>query len=316
MVQAPEASWIEQFRSEGYPEAAPLGGGMEGAVYRLEDGLVAKVWANKRGVDLETLKAFYEELGEQSLPFATPRIHRVEDVAGMAVTYEAELPGAPLQERLAETDETAPADALRCVLAVLGALRETSAGPATRRLPILDEDEPFAAERDWATALVAGMDRRVAVHGGPLLAALPDAPRLVEQIGSALTSLPRPPEAIVHGDLCAVNVLVDDALEPRAVLDWGFLSTAADPRFEAAVSAGIFNMYGPHARTIEDQIVAALDDTLGYDARVLRVYRAAYAVLTNNVYDPAGQDGHFAWCIATLERPDILDAIAELSSGA
>ena len=222
MVQAPEASWIEQFRSEGYSEAAPLGGGMEGAVYRLEDGLVAKVWANKQGVDLETLKAFYEELGEQSLPFATPRIHRVEEVAGMAVTYEAELPGAPLQERLAETDETAPADALRCVLDVLGALRETSAGPATRRLPILDEDEPFAAERDWPTALVAGMDRRVGVHGGPLLAALPDAPRLVEQIGSALTSLPRPPEAIVHGDLCAVNVLVDDALEPRAVLDWGF----------------------------------------------------------------------------------------------
>jgi aminoglycoside phosphotransferase (APT) family kinase protein len=131
-----------------------------------------------------------------------------------------------------------------------------------------------------------------------------------------VTSLPRLPEAIVHGDLCGVNVLVDDALGPLAVLDWGFLSTAADPRFEAAVSAGIFNMYGPHARAIEDQIVAALDDTLGYDAQVLRVYRAAYAVLTNNVYDPAGEDGHFAWCVATLERPDIRGAVAELSSGA
>ena len=43
-------------------------------MYRLEDGLVAKVWANKQGVNLKTLKAFFEELGEQSL---TPRIHGV-----------------------------------------------------------------------------------------------------------------------------------------------------------------------------------------------------------------------------------------------
>jgi Phosphotransferase enzyme family len=315
-MQAPEVSWIEQFRSEGYPDAAPLGGGMEGAVYRLEDGLVAKVWVNKQGVDLETLKVFYEELGEHSLPFATPRIHRVENIAGMAVTYEAELPGTPLQERLAETDETAPTDALQCVLDVLGALGGTLAGPAARLLPALDEKEPFAAERDWPTALIAGMDRRVSLQGEPLLAALPDAARLVEQIGSAVTSLSRPPEAIVHGDLCGVNVLVDNACKPLAVLDWGFLSTAADPRFEAAVSAGIFNMYGPHARAIEEGIVAALDDTLGYDPQVLRVYRAAYAVLTNNVYDPGGKDGHFAWCITTLKRPDILNAIAELSSGA
>jgi aminoglycoside phosphotransferase len=289
---------------------------MEGAVYRLEDGLVAKVWANKQAVDLETLRAFYEELGGQSLPFATPRIQRVEEVAGTAVTYEAELPGAPLQERLAETDAAAPIDALRCVLDVLDALRETSAGPATRRLSVLDEDEPFAAGRDWPAALVAGMDRRLSLHGKPLLNALPEASRLVERIGGAVMSLPQPPEAIVHGDLCGVNVLVDDAVEPLAVLDWGFLSTSADPRFEAAVSAGIFNMYGPHARAIEDQLVAAFADTLGYDAHVLRVYRAAYAVLTNNVYDPTGEDGHFAWCVATLKRPDILDAVTELSSTA
>jgi Ser/Thr protein kinase RdoA (MazF antagonist) len=312
----PDASWIEQFRSQGYADAAHLGGGMEGAVYRLEDGLVAKVWERKHAVDLEALKAFYEELGEQSLPFATPSIHRVEDIAGVAVTYEAELPGEPLQERLSETDVTAPTEALGCVLQVLLALRGTAAGPAARRLPALDEDKPFAAELDWPTALAAGMDRRMSLHGEPLLAALPAAPHLVEQISGAVMSLPRPPEAILHGDLCGVNVLVNDALEPLSVLDWGFLSTAADPRFEAAVSAGIFNMYGPHARVIEDQIVAALADTLGYDAQVLRVYRAAYAVLTNNVYDPAGKDGHFAWCVATLERPDILAAIAQLSSDA
>lgn len=35
------------------------------------------------------------------------------------------------------------------------------------------------------------------------------------------------------------------------------------------------------------------------------VYRAAYALAGANAYSAQGEDGHFAWCVATFERPDV-----------
>jgi aminoglycoside phosphotransferase len=287
---------------------------MEGAVYRLEEGLVAKVWANRDLAGLDALKAFYEELAGQSLPFATPRIESVQAIAGAAVTYEAELPGAPLQALLADAGgDVVSSEAVPCMLEVLSALRNTTPGPATRRLAVLDESAPFVAGREFGTSLIAAMERRLTAPGALLMGALRDLPHLVAQIGAAVSSLNDTPSAIVHGDLCAANVLVDDALRPLAVLDWGFLSTAGDPRFDAAITAGILDMYGPQARAVETRLIAALRDAYGYDPAVLSVYRAAYAVLTCTAYDPSGRDGHFAWCLATLRRPDIRAAIAELA---
>jgi aminoglycoside phosphotransferase (APT) family kinase protein len=87
-----------------------------------------------------------------------------------------------------------------------------------------------------------------------------------------------------------------------AVLDFGFLTTAGDPRFDAAIAAAVMNMYGPHAQAITDALTARLARDLGYPADVLLTYRAAYAVATANAFTPDGSDGHFAWCIGQLRR--------------
>ncbi len=34
-------------------------------------------------------------------------------------------------------------------------------------------------------------------------------------------------------------------------------------------------------------------------------YKAVYAIVTSNIFDPDGTDGHTAWCIAILQRDDI-----------
>lgn len=36
---------------------------------------------------------------------------------------------------------------------------------------------------------------------------------------------------------------------------------------------------------------------------------AAYSLITANAYDPAGRDGHFAWCVTALNRADITRAL-------
>jgi hypothetical protein len=49
---------------------------------------------------------------------------------------------------------------------------------------------------------------------------------------------------------------------------------------------------------------------LGYPADVLVSYQAAYAVATSNAFTSDGTDGHFAWCISQLCRPDVADILA------
>jgi len=41
-----------------------------------------------------------------------------------------------------------------------------------------------------------------------------------------------------------------------------------------------------------------ISDALGYSRTDLLVYRAAYSLITANAFDPDGNDGHFAWCVA------------------
>ena len=64
-------------------------------------------------------------------------------------------------------------------------------------------------------------------------------------------------------------------------------------------------MYGPHAPAINGALTAQLARDLGYPSDVLLTYQAAYAVATSNAFTPDGSDGHFAWCIRQLRRPDI-----------
>jgi hypothetical protein len=79
--------------------------------------------------------------------------------------------------------------------------------------------------------------------------------------------------------------------------------------FEAAVAGSIFDMYGDDARHTEMTMYDLIQESLGYDRDALLVYRAAYSLITANAYDPAGNDGHFAWCAAALNRADVRSAL-------
>jgi Ser/Thr protein kinase RdoA (MazF antagonist) len=313
-VQQHDEAWLSEFRAQGYTNARPLAAGMEGAVYRLDEETVAKVWADKGRAELTVLQHFYDDLASEPLPFNTPQITRVYDVDGTSVTHELVLHGRPLQEFLAHDDAVAPAAAIQSVATVLGALASTHGERAARELAVLDVSTPFRGGDPWPTALATLIEGRVAAFGDQLSAAVPEFRAVHDGVLSALESLPGPSDAVIHGDICGVNILVDDDLSPTALLDWGFLSTAGDPVFDAAVAAGIFNMYGPHAQEIEHQLAEYFAQHLDCPPARLLLYRAAYALVTSNAYDPTGQDGHFEWCASTLRRGDVRAAVADFAN--
>jgi Phosphotransferase enzyme family len=303
------SEWYAHFRRRGYA-AEPLAAGVEGAVYDLGGGLVAKVWRERGAAELSLMQAFYADVAAGGLPFATPEIVELERVGGTTVSYEVKLPGTALQRQLGHDDREIGPAAAQCVLGVLTALRAVRATGSMRQLAVLDEDRSLRSPGDtFPAALLGLLGRRVARFGPVLRDRLPDFGRRYGALRDRLATLAADQDAVIHGDLFGGNILVNERTRPLAVLDFGFLTTAGDPRLDAAITASIMNMYGPHAPRITSDITAMFAAELGYPAEVLLTYQAAYAVATSNAFTGDGSDGHFAWCVDQLRRADIAAAI-------
>lgn len=307
-----EPALAERFTEEGFSDALVIGSGMEGVVYRLAPGTVAKVWHRQPIERVLILREFYRGIIAAGLTIATPEIYDVWQVGERCVSVEKEIVGATLDSREPLRADRWP----RAVVALTEVLEQFSAVPtldALRELPVLDETRPFAPPgQAWPAALSSLVTRRVersapVLHRG--VARLDDK---VEAVLRRLGELPPVRAGLVHGDLIPANVLVDDDLHPIAVLDFGFLSVHGDVAFDAAVTASIVEMYGPTARKIERDLDTAFVRALGPfvpSSDVLAVYRAAYALITSTAYDAEGNDGHFAWCAAMLARDDVCVAL-------
>ncbi|HEY4568833.1 MAG TPA: phosphotransferase [Kribbella sp.] len=266
-----------------------IGQGMEGAVYDLGDGMVRKLWFDRRPDDLRPLQAFLDEL--PPLPFRTPRIREITaDANGLAVTVEDKLTGVPLHE--ADLPEEQALDAF---VLVVEALRTAQPGPASRALPVINQ--PFW-KQSWGESLAALVRRRAASSSVHFERDVPGFPGLLQQVLDGLSNLGADELSVVHGDICPPNLLMDG---PRvaAVLDWGFLSTAGDSTFEASLAAGFFDMYGPEAKRLDNLLLDRFE-RLGHDRKRMRLYRQAYAITTATIYDNDAKDGHYTWCVNQL----------------
>lgn len=290
----------------GYGPARFLGQGMEGVVHHLSGGFVGKAWGERTPDQVRVLAAFYDELAGQDLPFATPRMVAVHEHRGQAVSIEQELTGTSLGA-MVEAGRLSTAVAHRAVVGVVAAMGRTTAGPATRALPVLGEKGVLRRGGcTWGQDMAALVKRRTIQFWAVLERAVPDLEEVVAAVLSLLDKVSEPvPERIVHGDICPPNILVDGAGRPTAVLDWGFFTAAGDVAFDAATAAGFFDMYGPGAGENDRALAGLMVDELGQDRERMLLYRAVYALVSANVYSPTGEDGHFAWCVATFERRDV-----------
>ncbi|MGW1339928.1 phosphotransferase family protein [Kribbella sp. NPDC002412] len=270
-----------------------IGQGMEGAVYDLGDGRVRKTWFDRRPDDVRPLQAFLDEL--PPLPFRTPRLREISaDDEGLAVSVEDKLTGTALQDAGLTEQQ-----ALDAFVAVVEALGTTTAGPASKALPVLNQ--PFwRADLSWGEALAALVRRRAAESHHHLKRDVPDFDERLERLTTRLATIEPDRLSVVHGDICPPNLLMDG---PRtaAVLDWGFYSTAGDNTFDAALAAGFFDMYGPDAQRLDNLLLDRFE-ALGHDRERMYLYRAAYAITTATIYDADAGDGHYAWCVGNLNR--------------
>jgi aminoglycoside phosphotransferase (APT) family kinase protein len=271
---------------------------MEGVVYDLGGDLVGKSWFNRSAAEVEPLRAFMVELASQRLPFRTPDIRAVGEVDGRAVSVETKLEGVPLPSAV-ESGLVSAQYALEQFVEMVAALGATTAGDASKALPVVEEQLPFYARASsWGDALAELVLRRATESRQLLSADLTGFDELVENVVGRLRGVVVAQPSIVHGDICQPNVLVDPA-GGIALLDWGFLTTAGDNTFDAATAAGFFDMYGPDAERIDAELLDRFED-LGHSRERMELYRVAYALITATIYSPTSRDGHYHWCLRNL----------------
>ncbi|WP_080678616.1 phosphotransferase family protein [Rhodococcus pyridinivorans] len=286
-----------------------LGQGMEGAVYAIGRNRIAKIWFDESEASLQRLRRFYNALAATSFRFEIPRIHEIHRVEGRCVTIEQRLAGTSLAD-LVETGHVGLDDARSTLVDALAELAGNGALPAARTLPVMDESAPlYEGSEDFSNALADVAERRLARFRRTLDSAVEELDKKVVALRARLHEVDSRRRSVIHGDLIPGNILIGEARTPTAVLDWGFFTTEGDPAFDGAVAASLFDMYGDGALNTELDLYAQLEDRLGYERETLLVYRAAYSLITANAYDAGGNDGHFAWCVGALNRPDVVDAL-------
>lgn len=310
-VRAVEERALGVLRRHGWSPGEVLGVGMEGTVVDLSDGNIAKIWHSRSRDDLTALLQFGKALGSAAVPFATSGATDLLDSGEVLITIERKVDGEPLRATHAHLGD-APVitdDEVRLMGDALEGLSHAS-DPRLAALPILPGELPLAMNDPFGSSL-AGLARR-RFHARPelLRQTVEDVDELLSLMTSKLEALPQPPRrTLVHGDLIPGNVLTKDNAV-SGILDFGFLTTLGDPRFDAAITASIFDMYGPNARISEAALSEQFAARFGHEVSTYALYRAAYAIITFAAYGQDGSDGHFAWCAALLQRPDVRDALA------
>lgn len=301
---------LETLRRAGLRHRGVLGAGMEGTVVDLGDGTVAKVWSGRRLADVAGLRTFLDAVHEgrpSNSSVDMPRILDLRDVEGTPVTIEQRHSGTPVWR----ADGSSPQLTTRHIAVMVEALAALAAIPghaSLRTLPIIVGEPPFAANAPFETELAGLVMRRGTRFSAPLRATLPEVDDLISNTVGSLHRLHPATPALIHGDLIAANVLVTDG-RASAVLDFGFLTTSGDPLFDVAITASIFDMYGPDAAKVEHELDRAFSDAFGNDPHRRAIYRAAYALATACCYGTDLSEGHFSWCVNMLNRPEIREAL-------
>lgn len=300
---------IALLRRHGLQPSEILGVGMEGTVVALSATEVAKVWHGRSRADLDALVQFGAALGDADLEFDAPVVLDLLEDGDVLITIERRVHGSPLRVDGLPEPPVADADAIRLIGDALADIAQVQASPGLAALQILPGDEPFDQHTSFTESLADLVDRRFRASPGLLRREVRGVDHLVTALTHALRELDTPEATgLVHGDLIPANVLIQDG-RVSGMLDFGFLTTIGDPQFDAAITASIFDMYGPHARESEELLSDAFLARFGHDPRRYGVYRAAYAVITNACFGSDAADGHFAWCANMLRRPDVRSAV-------
>lgn len=257
---------------------------------------------------MESLERFGRALGRASLPVEVPRVLDLLEDGELLITIEHRVPGEPLRPDGIPSPPLVQPHEVRLLGDALEALTEATITPGLASLPLLPGGQPVDPDMSFAASLAGLVAQQFRVRPELLRREVEDVDTLVAAVIARLHDLCEVPRVLIHGDLIPANVQIRDG-EVSGILDFGFMTTLGDPQFDAAISASVFDMYGPEARRSETLLTRAFLSRFGHDPDRYSLYRAAYAIITHAAFGTDGDDGHYLWCAQMLRRPEVRSAV-------
>ncbi len=217
----------------GAPDAPLLGSGGEGRVYALGAGEVVKVYAAGNSGYLEALAALHARLAAAALPFDTPVILEIGELAGTWYTRERRLRGRRWEEifgLLALPDKHRMLDNYLTALRSLHAVEMDNQpyGQALQLPHRLSDDS-------WPAFLLTSADRVLGASAADLESDVTDFQRKLATFRALVSNrVSAVPKRLIHGDYFPGNLLFGERREVSAVLDFSPHTLAGDPLMDVA----------------------------------------------------------------------------------
>lgn len=274
-----------------------IGKGGEGFVFNVNKETVLKVYLGATKQYLEELIAIQKRLTAAQLPYATPQIFRIGESGDLYYTMERKLAGKQLETIFPTLSGDQKLKVLKNFIEAIEPLK----GVGVSELPYgqLIKTEECIQANTWLEYLTSKLDQRVKRNIKNLGRDVMDMTNKVELIKAQLEQYLKGEieKHLVHADYYLSNVLVNEDLEIRALLDFSVHAVVGDHRLDLASIN--FLTFCPQIQPAHYEYVCDLiSQTYGEDISVyLDLYGIFYAF-----YYAGGENGSdiYRWCLSIL----------------
>ena len=287
-----------------------IGRGMESTAYMVEDGRVLKLYHKStadRFENQEHLRRFYGAIDGSGLTFSLPEILENSRQDGKIMTVEKFIDGKPFLSHMKEwTENQAEKSTFHYAAALLALGSVDYAGPKDdpwgyKKLSGNDEihtwngflcfllNQAFDKYREYFSAYTPGLVERL--------------PKLLNVLKKVRVSSP----ALIHGDYCPENVLVDENGLVTGVIDFGFSGVMGDYRYDLATAWRFMDMYDQCGYPYKDWFIASVEKMNPLnreDWQAIYAYILWYSVFSAGSYSKKLDDGHAGWCFGNLNNEE------------
>lgn len=303
MHPIPEALRQRVLKTYGLEQASLFADGAEAEVYERDENTLLKLYSGgyKQAERLETLRDFYGNVIQSEIPLPVIQDVTVFPDEKIIAVIETRLAGQALEDSLHHLQGAALERAENLYLETLFGVQTIHMKHAPERYLLIDESNLSDRTQGPFEVFYASRLREKLSTVRPFFQSYNEKfPAKAEALVHAIERQPQAPLSVVHGDIFAGNILVNEALDRMTgIIDFGTYTLFGNALLDIASGFGYYKMYAPDRKAIWAALLPKVLNRLTQEEDSLFFqYLLANAILTSNLYtthpDPR-ENGHFQW---------------------
>lgn len=289
-----------------------IGSGMEALVYKYGEHQVLKIYNEMSTISKQvTLKSFYDVLDRTKMDLELPKIHEILNEDGTVVTIEKRIAGQNMKAAMAAASEEKLNKMMENHLNALIKMRILNVEGVFKGIKLFNELDFSQTEgTDWHKFLRDYLVYRLKEVGAYLHKNVTDFHEKIDALLNILAENYTGKYAVIHGDFCPENILVDENGSVTGIIDFGLITMKGDFLFDVATGWVFFDMYDEFKLNLKTRYLNLIKNVLGEEPiGKIFLYALLYSIYSVNYYSHDFNDGHAAWCVQNLNDSKLWNEI-------